>query len=217
MAQVKYNFYKYCKATTLLVRDLSSCYPTVQEFESQFEQAKIVSNYDKWFPTMLKTVKVFEIKRTNNCGSQLFTQLPLDIMFDASISHLETIRFGQEYMNVKKKFEAEGKTIKVLNRLQQYNVGLLPHEWFSIESKHIWVCTSIDWKSWDYVRDSNSSLTTMTFQYCCSFRGIKDDDIHTMKKKEFLQIKTLRLINMFHHNEVILLNNEKMIEIYTEF
>ena len=226
MAQAQYNFYKYSKATTLIVRDFSGGYPTVEEFEAQFEKAKTVANYDKWFPTMLKTVKLFEIE-SNPC-SKFFNQLPLDIMFDAAKSSLETIRFNcgytnnivavqfaTEYKNLKEKFEAQGKKIKVLNCVQQYRGGLFPSDLFCVESKHICVCSIIDWKSWDYVRDSNSSLTAMTFQGDCSFRGMKDSDTRTMKAKEYLQIQTLRLIDFYHSNsnQYMLLTNEKVIEI----
>ena len=236
MTQTQHNFYKYCKATTLTIRDFR-CHGYADEMLREFEKSKIVCNYDKWFTAMLKSIKslyLIDAGCYHPYPTMLFNEFPVDLLFDPIESNLENIhlwpfgfdkkstpnimKFVDQYKNVKKKFEDKGKKIKVLNSLQLgLNGEYCPIDIFCIESKHIWTST-IDWKFWDYLYSCNQlqSVKTITIGRSIPFLRMPSIDFDSMKPKDYLQLKTLRLFNLWYCDDKIkltLLENEKVIEI----
>ena len=84
MTQPKYSFYKYSKATTLILQKFrrggaGDASPHSKKIKRQFEKAQIVGGHDKWLCSMFKSIKTLEVFFD---GSPLLPQLPVELMFD---------------------------------------------------------------------------------------------------------------------------------------
>ena len=239
MTQKQHNFYKYSKATNLIIQNEKQSLIGKQEpAESQFETAKVVSGYDKWLTSMFKSIKSLKIERD---GTVLLAKLPIDILFDAdkTKSNLEILtvyghnvngeheanvdKFYEKYIILKKEFENQGKKIRVLKCSQQSVDNLSTNVWskfFCIESKH--TCVSaygssrlkhlLEHNLQVCTGDNNSSLEILTLMGC------RFDRIDTSMIKSNancngqMQIKTLRLIDLNSYSNTDILENAKLIE-----
>ena len=223
MTQAKCSFYKYSKATSLILSDLDHDETmTIEQVEANFKQAQIVGNYDKWLTTMYKSIKLLEI----GCdGTTVLPKLPIDTMFDPVESKLEeihvygdndnTYQFLQKYLSLKKEFENQGKKIRVLKRLLPHYSGgdiLCFDEWFYIEAKHVEFDSSpvvVNLNEWD--DNFNQSLRIVTFDGCCDFVDHGTSNSENVKCN-LLRIETLRFLSMYLVNTFDLLDNGMLIE-----
>ena len=237
MTRPQNSFYKYSKAAELSIKSFTaSC---GQQVETQFDKAMTISGHDKWLETMFKSIKVLKI---NTNGFVLLPKLPIDILFnpDPIKSNLERFyvqshnhaqqfvtnidQFHKKYIILKRKFENEGKKIKILQGLDQSIFDLEGNtisQLLAIESKHTCVDAFEQLKqllehNFQFCHENNnSSLETLTFRYC-QFDSIDTSKINsnTINCNERLQsqIKTLRLMNLSSHSNTDILENKKLIE-----
>ena len=246
----KYDFFKYSTAKTFIFSDVDWLeYAThldtfVRRFETKWKKVQ-AGNVDdnKWLTNMWKSIKSLNLGID---GTILFYALPIDILFNPNESQLETVtlnhfwhsqsdycnqlynKFEQQYLDLKNKFENQGKQIQVLKcikhdnkKIPKYNKAIC-HQIECIESKHVWVNNGkIDLSNWicnsnGIININKSCLSMVTFERNACFSNYNKNDNYIKSNKNnnvSLSIETLRLVDMFDITQINdICGNETLIE-----
>ena len=234
MLETRYSIYKYCKATTLILKDFNpdddDTDSYTQQVEKTWKNVQSMTKNDEWLQILFKSIKCLKVE-TN--GTVLLPKLPLCLMFDPITSNLNRIalelsyagviqedlqyymwqknikHFEKEYTKLKNIFEFEGKKVRVLQCLENRSL----HSSFAshlcgIESKHLVLSdVNMDMSYWKV--NTSSNLRVLTFVYNCLDPG---DGSGFDKDYDHLKIDTLRFINFDLFSETYILQDEKAIE-----
>ena len=218
MTQSKYSFYKYSKATTLILKYQmhNERYLGYVNIDAKWERAQ---KHQKWFTTMLKSIKELRIEDSGI----LLDKLPIDIMFDPVESNLQKIwlqhgdktvhgkwlkniyNFEDKYIDLQKKYKSKRQKMKILQCVEQSAFDeRFSSKFFCIESKHlVTFCVDIDFFEWSSI--VNPSLRILTFEFDCVFTDNWKDDQYEID----LWVDTLRFIDISGGSTVDILENRK--------
>ena len=220
MAEPEYSFFKYSKATTLILQQFRRDKEHWQEMERQFQRAKIVGSCDNWLCSMFKSIKTLDVSFD---GSPLLSVLPVEMMFDPIESNLQRFEMLLEYDNnvfehfdqFQQKYLAL-KDKRVLNYVRFYELsghgcGIL-QKVFCFQANYVYLDAPqlhILLNSRDCNVNINSRLRMVTFNCDCMIDfEYKSENENVLQ----LNIETLRFINLKYRCNVKLLYNERLIE-----
>ena len=216
MTQPKYSFYKYSKATTLVLQgftcDLECIYS--QEMKKTFDKA---GSYDNWLWSMFKSIETLDVSFD---GSPLLSVLPIELMFDPIESNLETFKMvcginssaRQHFDQFRHKYAAL-KEKRVLQHVRLKEPGGYVSEVLnSVEAKHVELDSphiSFNSRGITSNQPIHSKLRMVTFNGNCIIQNSNKNEIENGLQ---WNIETLRFINVNYNCDIKLLYHEELIE-----
>ena len=233
MIESKYSFYKYSQSHTMKVTinhlgnvdlETNGTETTfINKTQSKWEKAKCIDKYNGyWLTNLFKSIKSLNLLEDPTMA--LLDKLPLKILFDpqskferftishywnetgsGNFGHLQRAidEFEREYLELKEKYQQQGKKIKKLKCLTYSSDGdsqITGPRY--IEAEHL-IMHSI--KDSCPVQDLFSTIRVLT---CSNYLNANTTKLNTIN----CNIDTLRLINVFPYRDSDICMNEKMIQ-----
>ena len=241
MQELQRNFFKYSTANTLCLGNQDWITPKTKSRKCKEMWRNIVGRFDNyWFGNLFTSIKSLEAIKN---GRYLLNFVPVEILFDSNKSQLEGMvldckdisscnckKFEKKYKNLEKRFEEQGKKIKVLRYVKYQSVPHVKNVVLKvfIKTNNIWLHGENEIELYDK-RYEDIFMNRFCYPYC---NGLTIDPYSTFHRNQSdnsnnsnnsnnsgdeISIETLRLIDFddvrFLCSICSVVNDEKVIEI----